>query len=296
MPIRQWLARLVGSKPRRKALDRAVAILGARSTTVIDVGARGGLEGGWYNIAPLARLVGFEPDVEECRSLNERTAPGSMDVRYVPLALGKKQGRASLYCTKDPACSSLYPPDPAMQKRHPALSVIEHVATIEVELTTLEHWAKSESVDEVAFIKLDAQGSELDILEGAGTVLDRCLGLEVEVEFAPIYIGQPVFADIDQWLRTRGFTLWRLQHLVHYSEKPGEDLSHVDDVWFDHAKSSFAVGSGRLMWGNAVYFRDYRQTPPLDSRRLLILATLFEALGDADAMRGCLKRSGDFDV
>ena len=148
-----------------------------------------------------------------------------------------------------------------------------------------------EAIDEIAFLKLDTQGSELDILRGAGTALDRCLGIEIEVEFVPIYVGQPLFADVDQWLRARGFLLWRLHPLVHYSERPGAGLSRRGCAYFDRACVSFPVGSGRLTWANAIYFRDYRQVPALDSRQLLILATLFEAVGDADAVRCCLERS-----
>ena len=108
MVFRRWLARLREPAPQKpKVLTKVVEHLGPHCTTVVDVGARDGLEQMWYNIAPLARLVGFEPDADECQALNQRASSSNVDVRYVPLALGETVGRAPLYRTKNPACSSL---------------------------------------------------------------------------------------------------------------------------------------------------------------------------------------------
>lgn len=54
-------------------------------------------------------------------------------------------------------------------------------------------------------IKLDTQGSELDILRGASRALSSCTLIEIEVEFNPIYEGQNLFCDVDRFLRDRGF-------------------------------------------------------------------------------------------
>ncbi|MCS6901811.1 MAG: FkbM family methyltransferase [Myxococcales bacterium] len=53
--------------------------------------------------------------------------------------------------------------------------------SVEVEVTRLETWAKGTGCGDVAFLKLDVQRAELDILEGAGDLLDGCLGLEAAV-------------------------------------------------------------------------------------------------------------------
>lgn len=280
-----------GAAPAAEPLAFQVArALGEYSTTVVDVGARGGMDQVWYRIPPLARLVGFEADPVECARLNEvAQRQGHTHHRYVPLALGDRSGPATLHRTADPACSSLYPPDPAMADRHPELRVIRPAGTCEVQLTTLADWAAAEGIDEIAFLKLDVQGAELDILRGAGPALDITLGVEVEVEFQPIYRGQPLFADVDTFLRGRGFSLWRLDHLAHYSEHPGRRLSRTGCAFFDSRAVTFASGSGRLTWANAVYFRDYR-APGMPPRQLLLLAALFDALGDEDAAAWCLER------
>jgi hypothetical protein len=114
-------------------------------------------------------------------------------------------------------------------------------------------------VTDVRFIKIDVQGAELDVLRGCGPVLNGCLGLEVEVQFVPLYRGAPPFADIDAYLRGQGFTLWRLGQLTHYTERPPEQrLAGTLETWYDGERVTAPAGSGRLVWANALYFRDWR--------------------------------------
>jgi len=112
-------------------------------------------------------------------------------------------------------------------------------------------------VHKTGVIKLDTQGSELDILTGAINALRGVIALEIEVEFNPIYTGQPLFADVDTFLRRHGFVLWRLEHLVHYgfsSESSHYDVSECQ--WFDDREVGFMAQGGQLFWGHAYYLRE----------------------------------------
>jgi FkbM family methyltransferase len=238
--------------PRRPpTAEIAATILGARSTIVLDIGARWGAANARFRLDPLGKLVGFDPDPAECERLNRLVPPGG-DERYVPLALGRTSGVARLYATVDPACSSLYPPDAQMADRYPELAVMRGVGSSEIRLATLDDWTNIEEVAEVSFIKLDIQGAELDVLQGAARILGQCLGLETEVEFSPLYLGQPLFADVDRYLRECGFALWRLDNLVHYSERPTRQLHRREVAYYDSMPVTREAGDGRLLWGHAL--------------------------------------------
>jgi hypothetical protein len=108
-------------------------------------------------------------------------------------------------------------------------------------------------------LELDVQGGELDVLMGAGRTLDTTLGIQAEVEFAPIYVDQPLFADIDRFLRGRGFQLFDLSRY------------HVR-----RSNAGPAPTRGQLLWGHALYLRDYRGLTPELAARLAIVAMVLE--------------------
>lgn len=173
----------------------------------------------------------------------------------MPAALAERAGEYTLHITAEPACSSLYRPDLRLVARYPELGVMRPVAEQRVSATTLDDWSRADGAGRVDFIKLDTQGSELDILRGAERVLDSVWGLEIEVEFSPLYQGQPLFTDVDTFLRARGFVLWRLTNLAHYSPGRNDNFTRWDVQHFDSRPVGFPAEGGQLYWGHAHYVR-----------------------------------------
>lgn len=80
-------------------------------------------------------------------------------------------------------------------------------------------------------MKVDTQGTELDVPQGAGRLLDSVLAVELEVEFVPQYVGQALFADVDTFLRRQNLmlrglrrTYWR-ESAVHLHPYRGANPS-----------------------------------------------------------------------
>src|SRR6185369_4831545 len=147
----------------------ALAALLDRPLVVLDAGCRWGFAEAWEALGAQVELIGFDADAEECRALGEGV--GESSVRYVAAALGAAPGPAKLYVTREPACSSLYPPDPELVRERPELACTALASVADVELTTLDAWAAGASVSAADFLKLDTQGSELDILRGGERLL-----------------------------------------------------------------------------------------------------------------------------
>jgi FkbM family methyltransferase len=62
------------------------------------------------------------------------------------------------------------------------------------------------------FLSLDTQGSELEILKGAEkTIAENVIAIQTEVTFTPMYESQPLFSDIELYLRNKGFQLAALE-------------------------------------------------------------------------------------
>lgn len=226
--------------------------------TVIDIGCRWGfaekfLDPQYQN---LMKIYGFDPDVEECTRLEASYShlPKGF-ISCIPLALAERLGRRNLYVTKEPACSSLHPPIKFLSDKYPALECIELERVVSVEVKSLGGWASANGLKSLDYIKIDTQGSELEILRGAGDYLLATRCIDIEVEFNPIYEGQSLFWETDSFLRSKGFLLWRLSNLVHYS-RGGEllELNDSNTVCFDeNVRQEAKAFGGQLFWADARY-------------------------------------------
>jgi FkbM family methyltransferase len=276
----------------RPALELAREVLGPRFTNVIDVGARSaGMEGKWWRLDGVAAYFGFEPDVEECGRLNASAQGLDGIEKYFPVALGAAEEEATLFITQNPACSSLYAPDEAVITRYPELQVAKRTSEMKVSVVPLDKWWDDNARPDVSFVKLDTQGSELDILRGGVRLLKGCVGCEVEVEFSPIYRQQPLFHEVDRFMREAGFTLWRLYGLCHYTEEAGGAWTRTETVSYGGENRTFAAGSGRLFWANAIYFRDHVDAFYAEnSKKLLVLLALLEGCKDDDGVKSVSKK------
>ncbi|MBO6575877.1 MAG: FkbM family methyltransferase [Rhodothermales bacterium] len=66
-------------------------------------------------------------------------------------------------------------------------------------------WPELALPDGPGLLKVDTQGTELDVLRGAEAKLDRLPLLELELSFVELYGGQPLFDEVHAWLVERGY-------------------------------------------------------------------------------------------
>jgi FkbM family methyltransferase len=240
--------------PRRSSASLYKNLL-SRNLIVVDVGCRWGFAEFWQQLSPNVVLYGFDPDPAECERL--RASYKDANVHLIPQGLAEEPGERTLYLTREMACSSLYRPDLNLTASLPELACASEVGTSKIVVTTLDEWSASNGVPDIDFIKLDTQGAELDVLRGGERALRSVRALEVEVEFNPIYLGQPLFGDIDKFLRDRGFLLWKLSTLAHYSRAGASDEKEEPNTnFYDSQAVSHAVLPGQLYWGHAHYLRN----------------------------------------
>jgi hypothetical protein len=118
--------------------------------------------------------------------------------------------------------------------------------SIDLPVITLDDLCQKEKIENIDFLQIDVQGADLDVLQGAiDTLQETVVAIEIEVEFSPLYQDQPLFADVDRFLRREGFIFFDL---------------HTDDPWCRRPRAISPIHSsrraGQLLWGNALYFRD----------------------------------------
>jgi FkbM family methyltransferase len=256
-----------------------------RKLIVVDVGCRWGFAEKFTQSQEQFHIYGFDPDPQECQLLSERYA--GQPVTVVPLGLAGHPGERTLYVTQQPACSSLLEPDPELTGHYPALQCASTVSQVQVQTVTLDDWAAENGVGAIDHIKVDTQGTELEILKGGAKALQQARSLEIEVEFNPIYLGQPVFSDVDQYLRSQGFVLWKLTNHVHYSWDGSTDQPIGDDIicYDEKHRLQHPIYGGQLYWANAHYIKkSVLSTSSNSDAQTLRDIVLFHALGMPDVV------------
>jgi FkbM family methyltransferase len=136
-------------------------------------------------------------------------------VQVVALALDDSAGHATFHVSSgrpDDAppdtdwdygnkSSSLLPPD-AHLKTHPW---VHFDSSVQVETDRLDALAQRCGLTVIDYIHMDVQGAELRVLNGAGILLDSIRVIWMEVEAVPLYKDQPLKADVERFMASRGF-------------------------------------------------------------------------------------------
>ncbi len=216
----------------------------SKSFVYLDCGARGEYEHPFIAAFPGSHYLGFEADKAECEALQSQAKPGYI---FFPVAVGRKNEELLFYITKNPACCSFLKPNFDFLNQYQDLAHnFEIRETIKMATVALDDYLPKAGIKNIDFMELDTQGTELDILAGAETLLkESSLGLKLEAEFTQFYVNQPLFADLDAFARSCGFILFDLSR-YHYRRKNSPHRLPT---------------RGQLVYGHAIYLKDYRLLP-----------------------------------
>lgn len=268
--------------------------LDASGLGVIDIGSRGRVHPVFDEVAPLVHAVGFEPDLEECRRLNESVGAAGpyRSLAFLPFGLGREDGHQTLHLCRSRGTSSLLRPNRTFLDRFPDPSRFVVEREVSVPVCALDGVVSDPAIrlpERIDFVKVDTQGSELDVLLGARkTLCDQVVAVEVEVEFNPLYESAALFRDVDAYLAGCGFTLFKLRRL-------------------EWVRQPFAArperSAGQVVFGDALYLRD-----PVDPRTcwvphdrhqaesLVLLALLYDLHDFAWEVAGAPALAGLIDM
>lgn len=156
-----------------------------KGMTVMDIGAHHG----FYTIlcskkvGETGRVIAFEPSPGEQRKLLFHLKMNHCkNVKIEPYALARQSGKATLFVIngRDTAFNSLRPP-----------AVSKPIKEITVRTMSLEDYLKKEDIPEVNFLKIDAEGAELEILKGADALFNP--------DSSPIIMAEVSDVRTEQW-------------------------------------------------------------------------------------------------
>ncbi len=207
---------------------------------MVDIGARGGIPKAWKPLSKYLKVIGFEPDKKEYIRLSDLDNQ-KYCVKYLNTALSDSKETVKFHIPKYAWLSSMYYPNKTLLDKF-AKNWGEGLTTIELEADTLDNQFKENQINDVDFIKLDTQGTELLVLKGAvGILANSVIGVESEVEFVDVYTNQHLFCDVDLFIRKYRFHLMEIMKSKY---------------WKRPIDNRFVKSRGQLMYGDVLYLKD----------------------------------------
>ena len=207
----------------------------------------------------VAEVIGFEPNESALLKLKQHFK----DYTYLPYAIGDGT-ESKFYSTEMPTCSSLLKPDLSILgdfHHFPEWLRIKEEGKIKTH--RLDDVLKDKDVD---YIKLDIQGGELTALENGINTLSESIIAEIEVEFIQQYENQPLFAEIEIFMRKHGFMFHTFLGYGTRSIKPIVKNNNI------------SKGFRQWIWSDAVFIKNLWLEHNLSEQKLLKMAIILHDL------------------
>jgi len=209
----QKSARTLGFEVRRRmptAIETVAHLLGVSTVrTCFDVGAfRGEYASDMVAAFPKALVYAYEPNPSEFDRMAEN-ARASARIIPIPCGLGAAMGSADLHITAGTASSSLLPLEPNAAAEWGESLAYGKSGNAVVTVVTVDSELERLGIDTLDFLKIDAQGYENQILDGALQSLQqrRIRAIQLEMLVEPSYVGQALPHDLMAKCYTHGLTL-----------------------------------------------------------------------------------------
>ena len=200
------------------ALADARTIHGGDIECVFDVGAHVGQSAAEFLDAfPRARIYSFEPAPSAYHELQNLAARHSR-VTAVNAAVGDREGHASFFINKLSVTNSLLPASPGAGDFLVASDGLDRREETTVRVLTLDRYCAAQGIERIDLLKLDTQGYELRVLDGARSLIERQAVplIHLEVCFVRFYEQQPLFPEVYQHLYDRDYRLvWLYDSSFH---------------------------------------------------------------------------------
>jgi FkbM family methyltransferase len=198
------------SPSSNSSVQLLAALNHVQANTVFDVGANiGQFAQELRSVGFSGEIISFEP-LSSAHAVLSKAAQADAKWKIHPrAAVGDQDGEIEINIAGNSVSSSVLP----MLDAHSSAAVSSaYVATERTPLirldTVAEHYL---SPDSRPFIKIDTQGFEWQVLDGATETLKRAQGVLLELSLVPLYDGQRLWREIIERMEKEGFTLWAIQ-------------------------------------------------------------------------------------
>lgn len=196
---------------------------------VLDIGAsRGHYSMALIDVGYKGSIISFEALPHIHAELSRNATSHREQWTVAPCcALSHSNEAIQFYVTTQYASSSMLQPARALyDNAHISVS-----KTIQVPSRRLDHLARELNIHSSRiFMKIDVQGAEQSVIEGAAELMPNVKGLALEMSLVRLYDGQPLAHELNALMEAKGFSLWDCEPVLRDAHT-GQMLQY-DGVYF----------------------------------------------------------------
>jgi len=177
---------------------------------VLDIGAnKGQFASEIRSVGYKDKIISFEPLPDAHQLITKVAGSDKFWTVHQRGAIGDYDGEVEINVSGNSVSSSILP---MMESHSSAAQNSAYIGTENVPINRLDTVAtKYLSPKNNVFIKIDTQGFEWQVLDGATETLKNAQGVLCEMSLVPLYEGQRLWMDMLKRLESEGFTLWAIQ-------------------------------------------------------------------------------------
>jgi len=202
---------------------------------VLDVGGNTGQFAEYVRTCGYkGRLVSFEPLSREYHEIEKKSKRDPLWSVAPRMAIGSEDGEVVINISKSSTSSSILPILPSQVKATPNADYIgrERVLLAKLDTASAPYIRDNNRI----FLKIDTQGYEDKVLEGANGILPKVLGLQIELSLIPFYENQTLFLEMINKIYSIGYELHYLFPV--YVDPQSGRLLQVDGIFLRDSSCS----------------------------------------------------------
>lgn len=196
---------------------------------VYDVGANvGQFSSELRSVGYQGTIISFEPLSDAHTVLSQTAKNDAKWIVYQKGAIGDRIDDININISRNSVSSSVLP---MLDSHSSAADDSSYVGVEKVPMVTLDS-VVPKYLDEFKnpFLKIDTQGYEWEVLDGASEVLSKIKGILCEVSLVPLYEGQHLWREMIERLEGEGFTIWSIQQ--GFRDKRDGRTLQLDVIFF----------------------------------------------------------------
>ena len=176
-----------------------------RSPVIFDIGAHiGSFSKDMLRRSPHSIIHVFEPEENNFTRLKSRLG-NSRFVNLNKVAVSDRDGSSLLQLTASRLANSLLPVSELGETAFPRH--LSPAGSVPVKTITIDSYCEENDVGRIDVLKIDVQGSEVAVLDGASKMISKVSEIVCELNFDAYYKGSAQFIDIVSRLEQLGFKL-----------------------------------------------------------------------------------------